>query len=231
MNASEDTQLQFPNGMGRALQVGGQEAGAESALSALVDGETDSAELDALLLAVAAGQTEAQADWLSYHVIGDVLRGSAPAIPVRSSQAFLAEFQARLQSEMHAPNLHRSMDRVEHVRAPAANDAVFRWKLVAGAASLAAVMAVSWSVLGGAPGGAGGSGPAGPQMALMERPPQEAVGAPQTAVVVSTAQGPVIRDPRLEALLAEHRQYGGMSALQMPAGFLRDATYDAAPQR
>ena len=42
---------------------------------------------------------------------------------------------------------------------------------------------------------------------------------------------PVLRDARLEQLLAEHRQYGGMSALQMPAGFLRDATHTADPQR
>jgi sigma-E factor negative regulatory protein RseA len=114
------------------------------------------------------------------------------------------------------------------VRAPAANDAVFRWKLLAGAASLAAVMAVSWSVLSGAPAGAGGS--AGPQLALMQ-PAPEAAGNLPSAVLVSTPQGPVIRDARLEQLLAEHRQYGGMSALQMPAGFLRDATFDAAPPR
>ena len=36
---------------------------------------------------------------------------------------------------------------------------------------------------------------------------------------------------QLEQLLAEHRQYGGMSALQMPAGFLRDATHQADTQR
>jgi sigma-E factor negative regulatory protein RseA len=50
-------------------------------------------------------------------------------------------------------------------------------------------------------------------------------------VAVSTGQGILIRDARLEQMLAEHRQYGGMSALQMPAGFLRNATYDTAPQR
>jgi sigma-E factor negative regulatory protein RseA len=38
----------------------------------------------------------------------------------------------------------------------------------------------------------------------------------------------VIRDAQLEALLAEHRQHGGMSALQTPTGFIRNATYDAA---
>jgi sigma-E factor negative regulatory protein RseA len=50
-------------------------------------------------------------------------------------------------------------------------------------------------------------------------------------VVVQTTQGQVLRDPRLEQLLAEHRQFGGMSALQAPAGFLRNATYDSSPQR
>ena len=60
---------------------------------------------------------------------------------------------------------------------------------------------------------------------------QSAPPAMPAAVVVNTSQGPVLRDPRLEQLLAEHRQYGGMSALQMPAGFLRDATHQADSQR
>jgi sigma-E factor negative regulatory protein RseA len=47
---------------------------------------------------------------------------------------------------------------------------------------------------------------------------------------VVTDQGVVLRDPQLEELMAAHRQYGSMSALQMPAGFLRNATYDT-PQR
>ena len=52
-----------------------------------------------------------------------------------------------------------------------------------------------------------------------------AIAAP---VAVNTGQGVVIRDAQLEALLAEHRQHGGMSALQMPSGFIRNATYEAA---
>jgi len=118
-----------------------------------------------------------------------------------------------------------------HVRAPAANDAVFRWKMVAGFASLAAVMAVSWTLLGTAPG----SPASGGQMAALTSPSSStqvpvAVAPPSAGgqeVVVNTPQGPVIRDAQLEERLAEHRQYGGMSALQMPAGFLRNATYDA----
>ena len=50
------------------------------------------------------------------------------------------------------------------------------------------------------------------------------------ALVMRGADGVVLRDPQLEALLSAHRQFGGASALQMPAGFLRNATYDA-PQR
>jgi sigma-E factor negative regulatory protein RseA len=125
---------------------------------------------------------------------------------------------------VHAP-------RAVPMRAPAANDSLFRWKLVAGFASLAAVMAVSWSVLSGAPSGAGGASPqlaAAPATAPIPASTVETVAAPSTAVVVHTGQGPLIRDARLEELLAEHRQNAGMSALQMPTGFIRNATYDAA---
>ena len=68
-----------------------------------------------------------------------------------------------------------------------------------------------------------------------EVPPSPAIApvvanatTPSSAVVVNTGQGPLIRDARLEELLAEHRQNGSMSALQMPTGFIRNATYDAA---
>ena len=41
------------------------------------------------------------------------------------------------------------------------------------------------------------------------------------------AESPVmLRDPRLDELLAAHRQFGGTSALQMPTGFLRNATFE-----
>ena len=37
----------------------------------------------------------------------------------------------------------------------------------------------------------------------------------------------MIRDPGLDEMLAAHRQLGGASALQTPAGFLRNATFEA----
>jgi sigma-E factor negative regulatory protein RseA len=36
----------------------------------------------------------------------------------------------------------------------------------------------------------------------------------------------MLRDPRLDELVAAHRQYHGATNLQMPAGFLRNATFD-----
>jgi sigma-E factor negative regulatory protein RseA len=227
MNAERNPdQLNAPPGLASVVPLARRETDSAGALSALADGEIDPSELDTLLRAFGE-QTDARATWHSYQVIGDVLRGSAPAAPLVSPQAFLAGVQARLQTE---PRLPGPVSMPAHVRAPAANDALFRWKMVAGVASLAAVMAVSWSVLSSAPPAAGGG--AGPQLALMQSPSVPvAADAQPSAVLVNTDQGTLIRDARLEELLAEHRQYGGMSALQMPAGFLRDATHDVAPMR
>jgi sigma-E factor negative regulatory protein RseA len=52
-----------------------------------------------------------------------------------------------------------------------------------------------------------------------------------SSALAMTAEAPVmIRDPQLDALLAAHRQFGGTSALQMPAGFLRRATFEEGPR-
>lgn len=194
-------------------------------VSALVDGELSPAELDALLQDE-TGPTDWDADWRAFHLIGDVLRGSEPVVASRLSSDFAATVTRRLQGETALRSV--TTETVAHLRGAPANDAVFRWKLVAGLASLAAVAAVGWSLSGTlAP-----SSSTGPQLAAASQLPAQGLApeAPQ-AVVVQTPQGQVLRDARLEQLLAEHRQFGGMSALQMPAGFLRNATYDAAPQR
>ena len=205
-----------------------------SDLSALIDGELDAQALDALLQSLAEDE-DVRTTCMGYQVIGEVLRGGAPQPSTLPPHAFVAGVRSRLQAD-RVSSVSPSVSIGLPVRAPAANDAVFRWKMVAGVASLAAVMAVSWSVIGGAPASSGGAA-AGPQMALLQSPAGVSLAnvvqpADQpTALVVNTAQGPVLRDARLEQLLAEHRQYGGMSALQMPAGFLRDATHTADPQR
>lgn len=203
----------------------------DSALSALADGEVSADELDALLSAH-ADRSDLSLQWQSYQIIGEALRGRPAVGGACATVELLAGIHAGLGADTVSNRPVRLVEPAPVALAgrpvPAANDAVFRWQLVAGVASLAAVMAVSWSVLGsGAPGTTVPS--QGAQLALVS-PPATVSPAPAT-VVVQTGQGAVIRDPRLQELLAEHRQYGGMSALQMPAGFVRNATYDAAPQR
>lgn len=183
-------------------------------LSALADGELQGDEL-AQALALCA-RDSACARWRDYHLIGDVLRAPELARADDSTQ-FLQRVRSALANEPAAPVLSSPPAMV----APAANDSLFRWKMVAGFASLAAVAAIGWnsfSVLQSEP-------PQGAQLAAT----QPSAATEQTEL--AQAGPPVmIRDPRLDELLAAHKQYGGASALQMPAGFLRNATFET-PQR
>jgi len=189
------------------------------ALSALFDGEGDEASLDQLLSAGA--DSDAHSQWATCALIGDVLRAPGER-RLRSSADFLSAVRVQLET---LPQTQMEAAPESPVKAPmqdAANDSVFRWKMVAGFASLAAVAAVGWSTLLGS----GVNGPtATPQLV------QAPASAPAEAVLVATPQGPVVRDPRLEQLLAEHRQHGGMTALQASTGFLRNATFDAGDNR
>ena len=57
--------------------------------------------------------------------------------------------------------------------------------------------------------------------------PQMASAAPRTSVAEVERPAVMIRDPRLDEMLAAHRQLGGgASALQSPAGMLRNATFE-----
>lgn len=205
------------------------ESGDAAWLSALADGEATMAELDELL-GLGQDAVALHSRWHRYQVTSEVLRGSLPHSALRSPKVFLAGVMAGLPEASGAPLKLETVSAVTHVRAAAANDAVMRWKWLAGAASVAAVMAVSWGVLRTTPGAVDGGSAAGAQLATAEQDPQRPVALSEP-VEVKTEQGTLIRDARLEQLLAEHRQYGGASALQMPAGFLRNATYEAAPQR
>jgi sigma-E factor negative regulatory protein RseA len=198
-------------------------------LSALFDGEALSPELD-VLFKPGEVDGDVHARWRSYQVVSDALRKDA-SVTLRSPQSFLAGVMAGLPEDVDAAPLRlQSSEASVHVRSPAANDAVVRWKVLAGVASVAAVVAVSWGLMGGVPGAPVGGPAAGAQLASTKPAGSEAMALTQP-VAVKTAQGTLIRDARLEQFLAEHRQYGGATALQMPAGFLRNATYEAAPQR
>ncbi|MES2936480.1 MAG: RseA family anti-sigma factor [Pseudomonadota bacterium] len=194
-------------------------------ISALADGQLQGEDF-ARGVQAAATDPQALAAWRDYHLVGDVLRSSelAAATP---PDAFLARLRTRLQSEAPLqPARPAPADAsADHplafdVRRAPANEASVRWKMAAGVASLAAVAAFGWNIAGnpGSPGNAPAQG-------------QLAVAPPASGDVVAVsrdgASGPMIRNPRLDQLLAAHRQFGGAIALQAPAGALRNATFEA----
>ena len=207
--------------IGKAMNNTTSSTPAPGLLSALADGELGGLEFDAALLACRQDSGTALSSWNTYHLIGEVLRSPSAGVHGADAQ-FLGRFRQRLGQEQAgglfvapveaAPeNLSHSPQLQVPLRGRASNDESFRWKLVAGFASLAAVSAIAWNA----------SGFLAPEAA----PRIAQAGAPQQ-VLVASPQGPVVRDARLEELLAAHRQLGGMSALQAPSGFLQNATFD-----
>lgn len=194
-------------------------------LSALADGQLQGDELaDALAY---AEQAEGHAAWQLYHLVGDVLRSSDLARP--SSPDFMARLRDELAKEGPALGVQPPVQVavVAPVMDSAANASVFRWKMVAGFASLAAVAAIGWTSLASLQG-TGAAGPSGgAQLALAPESAPSTAGTPVVAVADAEGGAQVmIRDPRLDELLAAHKQFGSTSALQMPAGFLRNATFE-----
>lgn len=197
-------------------------------VSALADGQLRGEEFArAATLAGAAG--DARATWHAYHLIGDVLRDGETG-PLGQEAAFMQKLQNRLAQEKkplspvpaHPARLLESalVKRGEsnEQKLQSANEAVFRWKMVAGLASLAAVTVIGWQAVSG--------------FVFLNNSTTlaQANVNQQTAAVllpmVDAEPQVMLRDPQLDALLAAHRQFGGASALQMPAGFLRNATFE-----
>jgi sigma-E factor negative regulatory protein RseA len=225
------------------------------AISALADGQLHGDELAQTLHALGrsdeAGR-QARSTWHAYHVIGEAMRAGASGVNARGDAAFVQRLHARLAQEPQQQGLQETIqdsnnaiklvaDYAANTRADgqfsaknqrnsqpqqAANDSF--WKLAAGFASVVAVAALVWNVLGTGQGG-------GAQLAQNQNPPavtaaaQPVAGQPNV-VLVSTPQGDMLRDARLVQMMAAHKQMGGVSGLQMPAGFLRNATFVPAQQ-
>ena len=196
-------------------------------LSALVDGQLQGDEwLQALQC---AEQGEGRAIWHAYHVVGDVLRAPGLAQGAVSSSAFLARFQERLAQEpvpaARLPEPPVALAPPLHTRRPqAANAAVFRWKMLAGLASLAVVASVGWNSLDRLQST---SAHPGTQLAAAAPAAHQGPVIASSTALPSSVPPLMLRDPRLDELLAAHKQFGGTAALQMPAGFLRNATFEA----
>lgn len=181
-------------------------------LSALADGELSSGAAHVHLQETTQSGVLCS-DWNTYHVIGEVLRGSTgSSMSSGADPAFLKRLNLRLVDEKMAilalPASSRKL--IALPNHPAANEAVFRWKLAAGFASLSAALVVAWSFVG--------TPQASTALQLSQVPAAE-------QVVVASPQGPMVRDARLEELMAAHKQLGG-SSLQAPSGFLRNAGFE-----
>jgi len=192
-------------------------------ISALADGLLYGEAFASTVRAVCSDPKALQ-DWHAYHVVGDVLRNDAGAA-LPGGIDFLRQFEERLRLE--PSGLRELQDGAQPVadlrqtggasgivqRAPSANAQVFRWKLLAGVAcmGLAGVIGLGfWNQ--------SDSNDHLQSAAVLSRPLETSSG--DESVVM-------LRDPVLDGLMAEHQRLGGYSALQIPTGFLRNATYRA----
>ncbi|MBS0339556.1 MAG: sigma-E factor negative regulatory protein [Proteobacteria bacterium] len=205
-------------------------------VSALVDGQLRDDEFARAVEHVCV-QEELRGAWHTYHVVGEVIRSGRHAA-CQDSTAFMSRFRERLAAEGLRPAAAPSGVELQvptGIKAEAANEPVFRWKLVAGIASVAAVAAIGWSigasVLQGPPGGAQlaqqeQGNAAAPVLASSALPPVEPSTTTTTRVLLGDNQRPqvMLRDARLDALLEAHQEAGGAS--HMPSGFLRNATFE-----
>ena len=193
-------------------------ASSNEQISALVDGCLQGEACAHALNAVLADEQAVQT-WHAYQVVGDVLR-SAELAPSRSDLAFWEKLERRLAQEPQRPQMLAEVTlAVADTDRPGANASVFRWKMLAASACMALAGVVGmglWTQTGQPPAA---------QMAVAM--PPAAPEAPQL-VAADSSVGTMVRDPRLDELMAAHRQLGGHSALQVPAGFLRNATYEGA---
>ena len=191
-------------------------------LSAMVDGELHGQELEQAL--ACAESAEGCASWELYHLVGDVLR--SPDLAHHSQHDLLTGLRVQLaqepalqlqpsQLQQVAAGMEQAQAPVVALRDPAANSSVFRWKVAASFATVAAVAALGWNLVA--------TTPVAGQGAQMASAP--GLNAP---VAVATENGTVLRDPHLDALLANHQQYASRASLQTPADFLRNASFEEA---
>ncbi len=197
-------------------------------ISALADGQLEGAQF-AQALAGVVSDPHATQTWLTYHVVGDVLR-SAELAPSIKDLEFMERFERRMGMELEpvtypthsdAPpptvgvGLHQSPVPIA-AKLQSANEGLFRWKIAAGLAGV---------VISGVVGVGLWNQSTGQSAIPLSLVPAEDVRTPLATVDLAET-GVMIRDPRLDELLLAHRQLAGHSALQMPAGFLRNATFE-----
>ncbi len=207
------------------MTMNGAEAdGGDSLLSALVDGEVDTAEATRACRAWQHGSAQRR-DWHAWHVAGDVLRSEELAQGADSDARFLAVLRVRLAAEavVLAPApLPESAFAVRRRRA--------RWMLPTAAA--AGFVLVAGTFVAMRTGGV-----ADPQSVDVAAVPPPAVHVAAAPVVVAPALPSMqaatpantvrlIRDARLDRYLAAHKQFAGSTAPAWSQATLRNATVE-----
>ena len=195
-------------------------------ISDLADGQLRGAAF-ADAMALLAANSQARAVWHGLHVMGDVLRGETAAhhaaaakANVAKDMAFLDTFRVNLAKEPQLMSIVKPLAQPIVQSSPlisaviTANDPFFNWKWVGGLSAAAAAVVLSWNLVGTTATSPSGSGVQLAQSAAQVAP-----------VATQTTAGVMLRNPQLDALIAAHNQAGGSSALQMPSGFLRSATF------
>jgi sigma-E factor negative regulatory protein RseA len=188
---------------------------ARALISALADGELQGEELTQALQVLEANP-EARAEWHAYHLVGDVLRLGSRASIAAHDDAFVKRVSERLPEHKHFTGIVKREKRTS--MSSSANDSTWRWKLVAGLSSMAVVAGLGWQLLAYRAEDAGA-------IRLATAVSTQGMVQPNPLQVLAQESPVMIRDPFLDQLIAAHQQFGGTSALQMPAGFLRNATF------
>ncbi len=175
-------------------------------LSALVDGRLRGEEF-ASTVAWLEHDEDARLTWQAYHLVGDVLRSGESIVRPREA-AFLQRVTLGLRQEVALTAQVRAAG-LRPGRELAARPGP-DGRSARGANDARA----RWKLFAGLA-----------SLALAAVTAWQLVGGP---VDPGIAQQVMLRDPQLDALLAAHRQSGGASALQMSAGFLRNATFEGS---
>ncbi|MCD2513511.1 sigma-E factor negative regulatory protein [Comamonas endophytica] len=185
-------------------------------LSALADGELAAGDIGTAL--AFADSDEGRQAWQLYQLVGDVLR--SPELAHHAQHDVLSGVRAELAREPRLQPAQLRPIAAAHAPERAANASVFRWKMAAGVASFAAVAAFGWSSLR--------TGSDSGMQLVQNDTPQQSVPGEMLAMQAGPGAPIMLRDPRLDELLAAHRQYSSVAALQMPANFLRNASFSDA---
>lgn len=197
-------------------------------LSALADGEIDAAAA-AVACACWRGDANVRASWHAYHLIGDVLRSEDLARDPSCDAAFLGGLRSRLADEpviLAPPQLAPRGPAESRSAALLARRGLRGWPWMVSTAAAAGFVAVagvytltrSLDI----------SAPPAASVALADASRPDALAAAGSRPApLPVANGRIIRDARLDAYLAAHKQFAGSSALG-PSAFLRAATLDAS---